>query len=103
MRYRVNFRLDRQLRATGDIVFTRAMLAVFLDGCFWHQCPVHATSPKSNIDYWEPKLKRNVERDVEVTKALTERGWQVLRFWEHEDPEEVADEITMEVAKILTR
>jgi DNA mismatch endonuclease (patch repair protein) len=97
-RYRVNFRLDADLRRTADIVFTRARVAVFIDGCFWHRCPEHGTEPRSNSDYWGPKLDRNVERDLETTAVLVQKGWRVLRFWEHESPERVADRICQEVA-----
>ena len=89
-RYRVNFRLDPSLRRTADIVFTRCRVAVFIDGCFWHGCPLHGTSPKANSGYWGPKLARNVERDRETTALLTASGWTVLRFWEHENPADVA-------------
>jgi len=89
-RYRVNFRLDPSLRRTADIVFTRCRVAVFIDGCFWHGCPLHGTSPKANAEYWGPKLARNVERDLETTAFLTASGWTVLRFWEHENPADVA-------------
>ena len=67
-----------------DIVFARRKLAVFVDGCFWHGCPIHGTSPKTNRSYWSPKLQRNRERDIEVTTALKAAGWDVLRYWEHE-------------------
>jgi len=89
-RYRVNFRPSREIRRTADIVFTRRRVAVFIDGCFWHGCPLHGTSPKANAEYWGPKLARNVERDLETTALLTASGWTVLRFWEHENPADVA-------------
>ena len=83
------FRKDLLIRAGGlrthaDIAFTRQQLAVFVDGCFWHACPDHGTSPRSNTAYWGPKLKANVERDQRVTEALRSDGWTVLRIWEHE-------------------
>lgn len=76
-----------------DIVFTRARLAVFVDGCFWHCCPIHGNQPKANTDYWRPKLERNVVRDRAVDQALTDAGWSVLRAWEHEDPEAAAKRV----------
>lgn len=92
LRYRVDFApLGGRRRA--DIVFTRAKLAVFIDGCFWHGCPLHATHPKRNSDYWLPKLQRNIERDRETDQQLTLAGWTVLRVWEHEAPSEAADQI----------
>jgi DNA mismatch endonuclease (patch repair protein) len=63
-------------------------VAVFVDGCFWHQCPEHGSSPKTNTAYWEPKLARNVARDRLDDAALTKAGWSVVRIWEHVDPEE---------------
>lgn len=91
-RYRVDFPpLGGRRRA--DIVFTKKRIAVFIDGCFWHGCPVHATLPTRNSEYWVPKLQRNVERDREMDELLRESGWMVLRFWEHEVPDEVASTI----------
>jgi len=94
LRYRVDARPIATIRMRADIVFSRRKIAVFIDGCFWHGCPQHRTSPKSNADYWTPKLARNIERDAEVTKLLRAEGWMVLRYWEHEDPARVAADIT---------
>lgn len=93
LRYRVAHRPEPTLRRTADLVFTRARIAVFIDGCYWHGCPEHYIEPKRNVDYWRPKIERNRERDAETTAELTSRGWQVLRFWSHEDPLAVAEEI----------
>lgn len=94
MRYRVDFPADgTDRRRRADIVFTRARVAVFIDGCFWHGCPEHFIAPKRNADYWGPKIERNMERDRTSTARLREAGWQVLRFWEHENPEDVAARI----------
>lgn len=85
LRFRKDFRLD--LAGVGfrpDIVFTRARVAVFVDGCFWHCCPDHGTQPARNLDYWAPKLARNVQRDREQDAALLAHGWRVVRIWEHE-------------------
>lgn len=71
-------------RVRPDVVFTRQRVAVFVDGCFWHCCPAHGTAPSRNVDYWRPKLARNVERDRETTAALEAEGWRVVRIWEHE-------------------
>lgn len=94
LRYRVDFRLAPPSRARADIVFTRRRIAVFIDGCFWHGCPTHGTSPRINAEYWIPKLRRNKERDLDTTALLNAEGWTVLRFWEHEDPLEIAAAIT---------
>lgn len=95
----LRFRKDFPVRVgTGrpvrpDIVFTRARVAVFVDGCFWHGCPEHQVIPKSNHDYWVPKLRRNADRDREVDQALTVAGWQVIRIWEHEPDDVAADRV----------
>ena len=88
-------------RIAVDIVFPRFRLAVFVDGCFWHSCPDHGTMPTANAWYWVPKLRRNVERDHEVTLRLTSAGWRVLRVWEHTPAREAADMV--EVALICPR
>src|SRR5262245_2139485 len=76
-----------------DIVFTTARVAVYVDGCFWHCCPEHATRPKSNAQFWDRKLRDNVKRDRRVDRALTQAGWAVLRVWEHEEPESAVESI----------
>lgn len=66
---------------------------MFVDGCFWHCCPDHGTIPKSNQEYWVPKLKQNVERDKRVTESLLSEGWQVIRIWEHTHPVDATKQI----------
>ncbi|WP_406411411.1 very short patch repair endonuclease [Streptomyces halstedii] len=90
-RYRLNERVPHMPRRTIDIAFTRAKVAVFLDGCFWHGCPDHATRPKSNAEWWRQKLDKNMARDAETTAHLVSEGWTVLRFWEHQPPAQVAE------------
>lgn len=85
LRYRVDYRLERSLRCRGDIVFTRRKMVVFVDGCFWHSCPEHATAPVNNAEWWQEKLTANIERDQRNTRALEAAGWTVIRVWEHED------------------
>ena len=67
-----------------DFVFPRLKLAVFVDGCFWHGCPLHATQPKQNAEFWQAKIAKNRLRDQLVTRTLRRAGWRVVRFWEHE-------------------
>jgi DNA mismatch endonuclease (patch repair protein) len=67
-----------------DFVFPRLRLAVFVDGCFWHGCPRHATKPKNNRAFWRRKLAANKARDRLVSRTLRRAGWRVLRIWEHE-------------------
>ncbi len=86
LRYRVDRAVLPGIRRRADIVFGPAMVVVFVDGCFWHVCPVHATQPKANADWWQDKLERNVQRDRQTDAALTAAGWLVIRVWEHEDP-----------------
>lgn len=83
----------RALPGRPDIVFTRAHLVVFCDGCFWHRCPAHATSPKHNGGWWQAKLQANVDRDQRQTDALLAAGWTVLRVWEHEPTSAAADRV----------
>ncbi|MEV8240347.1 very short patch repair endonuclease [Microbacterium testaceum] len=83
-RYRVDFPPGPDRRRRADIVFPRLRIAIFIDGCFWHSCPTHGTLPKTNADYWVPKLERNRLRDFETTRALEAEGWEVIRIWEHE-------------------
>jgi DNA mismatch endonuclease, patch repair protein len=88
-RYRKDYRLDLAggVRVRPDIVFTARKVAVFVDGCFWHCCPEHGGQPAANTWYWEPKLRRNVDRDRAADSALDQAGWTVIRFWEHESLE----------------
>jgi len=91
------YRVDRQpvptVRTRADLVFPRQRLAVYVDGCFWHRCPLHGTEPKTNAEWWKEKLDANVARDRSTDAALAAAGWRVLRVWEHESPLEVVDEI----------
>lgn len=90
VRYRVDVRPEKDLRIRGDIVWRGLRIIVFIDGCYWHGCPDHATRPKANADWWACKLDGNVARDRRADRELTARGWTVLRYWEHEHPAEVA-------------
>lgn len=85
LRFRVDLPVPGMPRRRADVVFTRARIAVFVDGCFWHGCPDHATHPASNAAWWSAKLARNIERDRETDDHLRNNGWSVLRFWEHAD------------------
>ena len=94
LRFRVDHPLPGLPRRRADLLFPRARVAVFVDGCFWHACPVHRTSPVSNAAWWAEKLRRNVNRDRATDAHLRGLGWTVLRFWEHEDMAVVADVVT---------
>ena len=93
LRYRVDAVLPGLPRRRADLLFPRQRVAVFVDGCFWHGCHDHKTAPKSNAAWWATKLARNVERDRETDAHLADLGWNVIRVWEHEDPELAADRV----------
>lgn len=100
----LRFRKDFMLRATDgarvkvDVVFTRARVAVFVDGCFWHGCPEHGRVPATNPQYWPAKFARNRARDERVTAALEADGWTVVRLWEHVPVVEAAEHVRLAVA-----
>ena len=96
-RYRISARPLPELRRTADLVFRPTRVAVFIDGCYWHGCPQHYKEPKTNTDYWRAKITANSQRDRQTDELLSEAGWLVLRFWEHEDPNEIADAIATAV------
>lgn len=93
LRYRVAFPVPGQRRRTIDVAFTRAKVAVFVDGCFWHGCPEHGTRPRSNSAWWRDKLAANRARDADTDQALIGLGWTVVRAWEHERPTDVAERV----------
>lgn len=90
----LRFRVDRApipgLRRRADVVFTAVRVAVYIDGCFWHGCPEHATWPKHNAEFWRDKIEANKRRDADSNARLEAAGWLVVRAWEHEDPEVIA-------------
>jgi DNA mismatch endonuclease (patch repair protein) len=90
LRYRLQVSLSKKPRRVADIVFIGARVAVFVDGCFWHGCPLHATWPKENAGFWRAKIEANRARDADTTRRLRELGWEVIRVWSHEDPVEAA-------------
>jgi DNA mismatch endonuclease (patch repair protein) len=85
------------LRREADVVFLRARVAVFVDGCFWHGCPIHGTEPKRNSSFWREKIHLNQTRDAETDMLLGDAGWQPIRVWEHEIPDEAAARIEIVV------
>lgn len=93
LRYRVALPVPGRPRRSMDLGFTRARVAVFVDGCFWHACPAHATQPKENGAWWEEKLQANVARDRDTDDLLTAQGWTVVRVWEHETAEVAAKRV----------
>jgi DNA mismatch endonuclease (patch repair protein) len=93
LRYRVSTRPIAHLRRTADIVFPRARVAVFVDGCYWHGCPDHYRPATKHSDFWATKIADNRTRDAETTRVLTDEGWTVIRCWEHEEPETAAGRV----------
>ena len=98
LRYRVGFQVLKKPRRVADVVFPGPMIAIFVDGCFWHGCPEHATWPKQNSEFWRQKIEANRARDDDTNQRLRSVGWTVLRFWEHEPPTEAADLVAHAVA-----
>ncbi|MFI6451917.1 very short patch repair endonuclease [Streptosporangium amethystogenes] len=94
LRYRVSYRPVKAVRRTADLAFTKAKVAVFMDGCFWHGCPQHHTVATTNAAFWAEKIRRTKERDAETNRLLEEAGWLVVRIWEHEDPAQGAARVT---------
>ncbi|MFI7125727.1 very short patch repair endonuclease [Nonomuraea sp. NPDC050153] len=103
LRYRVCVRPLPAVRRTADLVFTKAKVAVFMDGCFWHGCPDHHTKSATNAAYWADKVRRNRERDAETDQLLAEAGWTVVRIWEHEDPFSSAGKVAERVRAAAVR
>ncbi len=83
-RFRVGYPVPGLPRRSIDIAFVRWRVAVFVDGCFWHRCPVHGTASRANSEWWNLKLDGNVRRDGETSAYLSSKGWIVVRLWEHE-------------------
>ena len=102
IRFRVSARPQPELARTADLVLRKTRIAVFVDGCYWHGCPEHHTQPATNSEYRSDKIARNIERDQETTAYLQQTGWTVMRFWEHEDPEAVADRVQEAVQSYLS-
>lgn len=99
LRFRVDAPVPAGIRRRGDVVFPTGRLAVFVDGCFWHGCDVHARSSKTNAGWWARKIAVNKARDQETDARLLAQGWTVVRVWEHEDPEPAADRIAAALAR----
>jgi DNA mismatch endonuclease (patch repair protein) len=93
LRYRVDIRPVETLNRRADIVFQFAKVAILVDGCFWHGCPIHGTQAKANAEFWKNKIKQNQIRDEDTNKQFKKAGWRVVRVWEHENPEKASQKI----------
>ncbi|ASK34555.1 very short patch repair endonuclease [Alcanivorax sp. N3-2A] len=100
LRYRIDYQVLRKPRRIADVAFPGRKIAVFVDGCFWHGCPEHATWPKRNAEFWQQKIERNRRRDMDTNDRLRSIGWTVLRFWSHESPIESARAVAHAVAEV---
>ena len=98
LRYRVYYEVLKKPRRVADVAFPGRKVAVFVDGCFWHGCPEHATWPKQNAEFWREKIEANQRRDADTNDRLRSIGWTVLRFWSHEPPTAAARIIARAVA-----
>lgn len=99
LRFRVCVRPIPAVRRTADVVFPRARVAVFVDGCFWHGCAEHYRIPQTNTEYWHDKITGNRGRDVHTNSILRDEGWTVVRIWEHEDASDAALVVARTVAE----
>jgi len=94
------YRKYYNLLGKPDIVFIKKKLVVFVDGCFWHKCPIDFVKPETRTDFWMKKIESNVKRDKEINEKLEHEGWTVLRFWEH-DIMKNAEKVISDIIKIL--
>ena len=99
LRYRINFEVLRKPRRVADIIFPGLKIAVFVDGCFWHGCPQHATWHKQNSEFWRQKIETNRARDADTDARLRALNWTVIRIWEHESPVVAAEKVSLLVAQ----
>lgn len=99
LRYRVDYEVLKKPRRVADVAFPGLKIALFVDGCFWHGCPEHATWPKQNAEFWRQKIEANRLRDADTNSRLLDIGWTVLRFWEHESPIKVTETVVQTVAE----
>lgn len=101
--FSVDVRPERILRCKADIVFKKVKVCVFVDGCFWHKCPLHFAVPKANATWWAEKIGANVQRDRRQTTLLENLGWKVLRVWEHDTLSDDLQKVSRRIAALLPR
>lgn len=94
LEYQTNAPPLRNSSRKADILFVNERVAVFVDGCFWHGCPIHGSQAKANAKFWHEKIEANKCRDIDTNRKLEESGWVVVRVWEHENPDDAAQKIT---------
>jgi len=101
LRFRKDCNLESKLKIKADIVFPKPQVCVFVDGCFWHGCPLHFKVPKTHSAWWKEKIDDNKRRDLRQTRALKRRGWKVLRLWEHEITEKRLSKISVKIKNLI--
>ena len=101
LRFRKHVNVDPEVKCKADIVFRRARLCVFVDGCYWHGCPKHFHAPKVNREWWNEKIADNRKRDRRKTSALRKRGWRVIRIWKHEIASRGIDQIVRTIIGVI--
>ncbi|GEL75272.1 very short patch repair endonuclease [Myxococcus virescens] len=99
LRYRIHVPVLTKPRRVADLAFSGLRVAVFVDGCFWHGCPQHATWPKQNAEFWRAKILANQQRDRDTDERLRAEGWKVVRVWAHEPAERAATKVATVVEK----
>ena len=96
----LRYKVKSLLAGKPDIVFSTARVAIFVDGCFWHGCPDHSRSPKTNAEYWGPKIEKNILKDATATLSLVRDGWLVIRLWEHQIKDDV-EGCAIKIARVV--
>ena len=99
LEYETNVRPLPDFNRKADILFRKEKIAIFVDGCFWHGCPIHGTQAKANAEFWRKKIEANQRRDQVTNHRLQENGWLVIRVWEHELPADAARKILDEFGR----
>jgi DNA mismatch endonuclease (patch repair protein) len=95
-----DYKLHYKIFGRPDLAFPKKRLAVFIDGCFWHKCPLCFVKPTSRIEFWKEKIRNNIKRDKQVNKFLKKNDWKFLRIWEHElkkNPEKTCQKIVKQL------
>ena len=103
LRFRKDIEPIEGVRCKADVVFRKAKVCVFIDGCFWHGCPKHFRPPKTNTGWWVEKVQDNHERDTKKTMLIKKHGWVVLRYWEHDIQHDNAIKIAMKLSRAIKK
>jgi DNA mismatch endonuclease, patch repair protein len=96
------YRIHYNLPGKPDIVFVKKKIVIFIDGCFWHKCPICFQEPETRKEFWMKKIQSNMDRDKKVNELLQTNGWMVIRFWEH-DVRKQPEKIVAEIRKLINK